>query len=240
MSLNRRERRKKRRQPDREFQVFPSVEIEKGDKLPRIAIVDWGRGRSRKYRLEHLTHSELHRFWRMNNAEKAVYLKEAFNRHHRKPRCQKGPTEPDNLSYVDIVSHKNYNELIFVVAKWSSLSVERVHTVNISKFLLRLYPHLEKLFTNRSNGRLRSLEDVMNGKNLVRLSPSFVANVAKWSGISFGKVRASHIRRFISHIYPPLKRLAFDHEANRLKNLTAFTRLLNKIWLPQDEQIKRR
>jgi hypothetical protein len=240
--VDRRKRKRNKRQNNhgygkkRAFRVFPSDTLN-WNKPSRSAIVDWGKGEIKEYKLDYLSNYELRHFWRMENSDKADYLCKYFNRHHRKPRCQKGLTENSNLSYVDIESHIGYNRLISVVARWSNLSIEMVQTEHLAKFLRKVYPSLERRMTNPVTFKLRSLENLLERKNLDDISPFFIANVAKWTGLEFESVLLSDVRHFLEYIYHPIKRLAYDHDLGRLKSLVGFIKTLNKIWLPIDDQI---
>jgi hypothetical protein len=230
---------KKRRRKNKNsgFSVFPLVRVNLGHPH-RVAMVYWGKGSPKEYRLDYLDPHELRSFWRMSKSEMAEYLRKFFNRHHRKPRCQKGVTEISNLSYVDIVSHVSYNSLICVVGRWTSLSVEIVKTVHIESFLRQFYLQLEKVFTE--SGKVKTLEAVINPKNINNLGPHLLSNIAKWAGVDSTELHVSHVIRFFEKIYPPLRRLAYEHDHRRFKTMYHFMKSLNEVWLPKDEQINLR
>lgn len=227
----------RRRQSRKAFSIYPVATLSWKNPARR-AIVYWGRGGQKEYRLDHLSNNELRIFWALNDVDKAAYLKKNFNQHHRLPRCQNGPTERWNLSQVDIVSHQSYNSLISVVARWSGVRIEMVKTKHIAAFLLRIYPTLEKLITHSDTKKLKSLEDVVSRKNLEGLSSFFISRVvARWACVELSAVQFSDIRHFLEHIYPPIKRLAFDHELDRLRTINSFVKILNEIWLPMHQQM---
>jgi len=230
------ERRKEEKEERETLKIFPVVQLT-WSRLPRIVVIDWKNIRSREYRLDHLTNGELNAFWHMDANAKIDYLIRCFNRHHRRPRCQKGVTECHNLSYVDIESHTSYNKLIFVISRWFKMSEAEVKTKHIAIFLKKVYPSLERLMTNPVTRKMKSLKSLLHTGSFNKLSPAFIGNVAKWAGIKFGAVHANDIRRFITQIYLALKRIAYDHSLGRLKTLPAFIKVLNKIWIPRDCQI---
>ena len=218
------------------FSVIPLYPIN-WNNPPRRALVDWGKGGVKLYHLEYLSNLEVKIFWQMDDSAKAEFIRKRFNRHHRRPRCQKGPTKPENLSYVDIVSHESYNRLISFISRWSGISIEEVQTEHLSRFLRKVYPSLVRLIIHKDTRKMRSLEDVLNRKNLYNLSPFFIHNVAGWSGLEFDMTQLVDVRRYISFIYPAIKRLAYDHKDGKFRSFSNFVRLLNTIWLPIDEQI---
>lgn len=218
--------------------VYPKVRITRNF-LARVAIVHWGRAEPKEYRLDHLSDSEVKRFWAMTKREKSEYLRKNFNRHHRRPRCQNGPTIIDNLSYVDIVSHNiYYNRLISIVARWESVSIEKVLTTHIRAFLGKVYPSFEQIVTyDGTHSKIKSLEFTLHKKTLDDFTPNFLRSVARWASIEYDRLHMSDVRRFVEQIYPVFKRLATDHNEGRLHNLHGFALVLNEIWLPIDEPI---
>ncbi len=229
---------KKKGKKKREIKIFPLYKIT-WSHLPRVAMVQWGRGGVRQYRLDFLSNYDLRNFWHMSLSEKVEYLDKFFDRHHRKPRCQKGQTVASNLSYVDRLSHVRYNAFISVVAKWSGLGrdVERVLTEHIDHFLRKVYPSLDRLFTHQKTHKLRSLESILNKKGLGDFSSLIIGATARWANVRSDAVHMADVRRFIESVYPPLKRLALDHELNKLRSPKSFAKTLNKIWLPVNEPI---
>jgi hypothetical protein len=217
------------------FRVFPVSEIN-WNKPPRKAVVDWGHGRIQVYRFEHLTSFDVKSFWKMSDDEKAVYLYRFFDRHHRLPGCQGGKTVPENLSYVDRVSHTMYNKLIFVVARWSSLSIEKVKTRHIAKFLKEVYPALLRVYMNQTTCRMKSLESLKRKKNL-EISRRLTIQVGRFAGLRFDAVAPADIWNFLEYLHSAVKRLAVDHETGRLRHLFGLVRILNDIWLPVEEPI---
>jgi len=204
----------------------------------RIALVYRGMGAPKAYRFDHLSHFEVLRFWKMSTLEMNNYLKRNFNVHHRKPRCQKGRTVPENLSYVDIESHTAYNRLIVVVAKWSRLDVRDVQTDHLERFLRNLYPALHRLTSHDGGGtKFLSMEFILHKKKLNNFSPYLLAHVAKWAGLHRHLLHVSDVKRFLEQIYPALKRLALNHKEHKLLKLNDFTKVLNDIWLPMNEPI---
>ena len=236
--MDKRKKSKKKRTRNRrslDFAVYPLAKVNLGHP-PRIAMVYWGKGRPKEYRLDFLDLHEVKAFWQMSRVDMAKYLKIFFNRHHRKPRCQKGPTEPLNLSYVDAFSHTNYNWLIGIVARWSNFSsVEEVRTIHNEQFLKQFYPTLERMFTH--NGKIRSLESVLEIKNMECLSQHLIGNIAKWAHVDYKHLHISNVHLFFERIYPPLRRLAYDHQHRKLKSLYSFSKILNEVWFPRDEQM---
>lgn len=230
--------RKDRKNRRKSCTIWPCVPLDL-DNPARTALVYWrGKGEPLLYRLDHLDSHELKRFWKMDPIEKAEYLRTKFNRHHRRPGCQKGKTTRDNLSHVDICSHVCYNGLISVVACWSGVPIEKVFTQDTENFLRRVYPHLRNLMSRNDNQRLKGLEVVTNQKNLSDVSRTLIVNVAKWAKVKPKAVHVMDVCRFLERIYGPIKRLALDHDSRKLKTLTELFRTLNEIWLPVDEQIE--
>ncbi len=220
------------------FVVFPYSHVD-WQRLARMAWVYWpGRGEPLLYRLDFLDNHELRTFWSMDNEQKADYLSSKFNRHHRRPRCQKGPTTQENLSQVDIYSHVCYNKLISAIACWSGISIERVVTADIAKFLRKVYPPLKKLMSRSDDEKLKGVGAVVDQKNLKELSPIFIVSVARWSRIKPQSVHVLNVSLFLEFMYAPIRRLALDHDSGRLKTQVEFFKILNDIWLPKDEQIR--
>lgn len=219
------------------FAVYPKIKVQRHC-IHRIALVYWGSGVPKEYRLDHLSNFEVRRFWAMSKQEKSLYLRTAFNRHHRKPRCQKGPTTIENISNVDIDSHISYNKFISVVSKWSLVPIEKVLTIHIRAFLGKVYQSFERLVTyNGTNSKIKSLEFTLHKKTLNDFTPYFLRNVARWAGVEFSTLHMSDVRRFMEQVYPSLKRLATDHNESKLLSLNNFAAVLNEIWLPADEPI---
>jgi hypothetical protein len=217
-----------------DFDVYPVMKINFSHP-PRLAMVYWGKGRPKEYRLDYLSNLELKTFWQMSKLEKAEYLAKLFNRHHRLPRCQDGITEPSNLSYVDIVSHVSYNCLISITARWSSLPVEKVRTTHLEQFLHQFYQSFEKLFV--CDEKVKRIESVLFDVNMSDLSPHFIGNIARWAHLDYKFVHVSNVHLFIERIYPPIRRLAYDYQNDKLRSLATFIGSLNQIWLPRDEQM---
>lgn len=232
----RRKRCKKNRRSS--FMVCPCAKIDWNNPA-RTAWVYWpGRGAPLLYRLDYLDSYELRNFWQMDYKSKAEYLRINFNRHHKRPRCQDGPTTPENLSYVDIFSHNTcYNGLISVVAYWCGKPVKKVFTADIERFLRKVYPHLKNLMSRKNSRKLKGFEAVIDQKNLKSVHRVLIVNIAKWAKVDSHSVHVSDVRRFLNYIYVPIKRLALDHESRRLRTLPELFRMLNEIWLPADDQI---
>ncbi len=227
----------KKKNKQSKFAVYPKVRVSRHC-LHRVALVYWGSGPPKEYRLDHLSNFEVRRFWVMSKQEQSLYLRTSFNRHHRKPRCQKGPTTVENLSYVDMDSHISYNKFISVVAKWSLVPIEKVLTAHIRAFLGRVYPSFERIVTyNGAQSKIKSLEFLLHKKTLDDFTPYFLRNIARWAGIEQGSIHMSDVRRFIEQVYPCLKRLATDHTESKLLSLNNFAVVLNEIWLPVNEPI---
>ena len=206
--------------------------------LPRVAEVIWGRRKAKEYHFDHFVNTELEHFWKLDDRKKQDYIKANFDEHHRRPRCQSGPSNADNLSYVDIVSHRQFNKIVETVAKWRGLDIKKVYTKDIASFLWNAYPTLEKLFLHPITRRLKSLEIVLHEDNIDCVSRAFVFRiVAPWAGLNSNMVQLRDIRNFLRQIYPPIKRLAYDHESDELRRVQSFATVLNTIWLPKDDQI---
>lgn len=234
--INKKKRKEKSKQEW--FRVYPVTQLDWKNPA-RIALVYWrGRGEPIEYRLDHLDNHEIRSFWSMDYAQKAEYLRGKFNRHHRRPRCQKGPTIRENLSQVDIHSHTCYNKLISAVACWAGITIEKVKTADISKFLRKVYPHLKRIMSHEDTEKLKGIDTVIDQRHLKDLSPVLIVAVARWSKVRSQSVHFRDVCRFLEYMYPALKRLAFDYVAGKLKTLAEFFKILNEIWLPIDEQIK--
>ena len=236
-SLHQNKIKEEKREKGLKFVIYPISKILPRP-LPRVADVIWGRRKAKKYRFDHFVNTELEHFWKLDDCEKQVYIKENFDEHHRRPRCQNGPSNADNLSYVDIVSHRQFNKIVETVAKWSGVDIKKVYTKDIASFLWRAYPTLEKLFLHPTTRRLKSLEIVLHEDNIDYVSRSFIFRiVAPWAGLNSNLVQIRDIRNFVRQIYPPIKRLAYDHESDELRRVHSFANVLNMIWLPKDDQI---
>jgi hypothetical protein len=237
--MARRDKRREQRKKNKRyaFAVYPSAPID-WNRPARFAVVDRGRGRIQKYYFDHLSNYEIRNFWKMNMLEKAEFLDNFFDRHHRIPRCQKGKTVPENLSHVEKVAHVEYNRLIFVVSRWSSLfDIESVKTEHISRFLRQLYPSLLRIYMHQSNCKMKSLEDVTRRKDYENASRFLTLHVARWSGLRYKEVKAGDICYFLEYLYPVIKKLAIDHDNGKLMHLHGFVKVLNKVWLPINEPI---
>ena len=235
--MSKRRLRLRKKKKKNSFVVYPKARVSRHC-LHRVALVFWGSGAPREYRLDHLSNFEVRRFWAMSKQDQSLYLRTAFNRHHRKPRCQNGPTTVENLSNVDIDSHIFYNKFISVVSKWSFVPIEKVLTVHIRAFLGKVYPSFERLVTyNGTHSKIKSLEFTLHKKTLDDFAPYFLRNVSRWAGVDYNSLHMSDVRRFMEQIYPSLKRLATDHSESKLLNLNNFAVVLNEIWLPLDEPI---
>lgn len=232
------QRKKKRSKKlrDNAFELYPSAPLD-WKKLPRLALIEKSRGGMRKYYLDSLSNYELENFWRMNKDEKANYLDDFFDCHHREPRCQKGKTIPSNLSYVEKKAHKEYNKFIFVVSELSKISIESVKTKHIGKFLHDVYPTLLRIYMHQSTCKMKSLPDVTRRSDYQFANDTLITCVAKWAGLSFREVRASDVVHFIDYLHPVLRKLAVDHKTNKLMTLGGLVELLNRVWLPADMPI---
>jgi hypothetical protein len=227
-----------RKKEQKQFRIYPQAQIN-WNSPARTAWVYWpGKGEPLLYRLDFLDNHELRNFWHMDHDQKAEYLSSKFNRHHRRPRCQRGPTVKGNLSQVDICSHNCYNKIISAVACWKGVPNEKVFTKDISNFLRRVYPHLKKLMSRSESEKLKGMDAVIDQKNLKVLNPAFIVSVARWSKIRPQAVHVLDVSRFLEYMYAPIKRLALDHDSDKLKTLEELFKILNDIWLPTDEQIK--
>ena len=233
-SDNRRERRKKSKHNT--FAVYPSAPID-WNKPARFAVIDRGRGRIQKYYFDHLSNYEVRNFWKMTKLEKAEFLDNFFDRHHRIPRCQKGQTVPENLSYVEKVAHIAYNRLIFIVSRWSGLSIESVKTEHVGRFLRLLFPSLLRIYMHQSNCKMKSLEEVTRRRDYENASRFLTFHVAKWAGLKYKEVKAGDICQFLEYLHPVIKKLAVDHEHGTIMHLHGFMKVLNKVWLPINEPI---
>lgn len=223
----------------RAFRVYPVGLFDKNN-LPNVALVyRGGGGEPRHYRLDFLSPSELKSFWHSTYVEKENFLNFECNCHHRRPRCQKGLTILSNLSYVDKYSHDCYNKLISAVARWSKTPLKRVTTKKIEEFLRKIYRQLKWLMSYSDTEKVRSLESTLNQRNIGHnLNERLISNIAKWSDVETRALHVMDVCKFFEYMYPVLIRLAIDYESGKLKTLVEFFRVLNKIWLPIDEQIK--
>lgn len=237
----RRQRRRRRIPKKRHFRVIPlnPAYYSRRPRYARVALVSWENGKQIAYRFDHLTKHELDDFWKMGDSEKRHFLKRNCNRHHRKPRCQDGETSPDNLSYVDIFSHVQYNYLVKEVACWCDCQIQDVFTRDISHFLRVFYQEMRVIMSNPDSDRIVGLPHALKKrKNIKQFRRRFLLGIARWSGVAISEVSINHVHRFIRYLYFPLKRLAFDCESGKLKTLSEFVKVLNAVWLPRDEPIR--
>jgi hypothetical protein len=226
-----------KKEKNTKFSITPIFKISQKT-LSRVANVKWGECKPMLYHFEHLNNDELWKFWQMNDDDKAIYLQKHFDVHHRKPQCQNGSNNTSNLSHVDRASHIEYNGMISVIAKWAGIDITQVLTKHIAAFLWHCYPSLEKMFTPKDRSGIKSLAEILLKKNIDTLSRKFVVRVVSlWVGAESGSVKLINIRNFLSHIYPSINRLAYDHEAGCLRSLGGLAQILNEIWLPVSEQI---
>lgn len=237
-----RQRQKKRRRIPKvhRFEVTPlnPAYFSRKPKHARVAMVNWENGRRIIYRFDHLTKHELDDFWRMSDSEKRRFFKTECNKHHRKPRCQNGETTNDNLSYVDIHSHVQYNYLVKEVACWKNCWIKQVESRDIARFLKVFYQELRTIATNPATDRIVGLHRVLKKHNNMRsFSNRFLVGVSKWSGMERSELELVHVHKFIRRMYFPIRRLAFDCESGRLRALSEFVRVLNAVWIPKTEPI---
>ncbi len=136
----------------------------RGSSLPRVVDVVYEGGNFKRYYLIHIPAKTVIAFWKMEDIDKLRFLYINCDGHHRLPKIQKGK-RGKNISRVDKVSHRKYNDLISLVSRSSSLSVEKVKPVHIQRFVEHLFPVVERLFIDPDSGmlfRLEVIEQIFN------------------------------------------------------------------------------